>query len=256
VRCLRSYYCSRQCQNVSWHIVHKHVCYKPSRLWASVFLYGAATLALFPGILRDPLMYDLGLCLIPVTFVVNGIIGGGVAMLTKRTMGWDLRGRFLELVVLISTCYVMAVSWGLVKGFFGNTSACLGAFGSYQVPAHDADNWYLLHVIRKFILRPGKVYYGLWDSLPTKLDSTWFKAAVCTDASRPGCFEHLPKANPDFYLAEEGGEKCAADLLGVAWLHLVAGLTFVGCVIWKQQERQRRRQGRRPMRGEARPHQD
>ena len=26
VRCLRSYYCSRQCQNVSWHIVHKHVC--------------------------------------------------------------------------------------------------------------------------------------------------------------------------------------------------------------------------------------
>ena len=26
VRCLHSYYCSRQCQNVSWHILHKHVC--------------------------------------------------------------------------------------------------------------------------------------------------------------------------------------------------------------------------------------
>jgi len=33
VRCLRSYYCSRQCQNVSWHIVHKHVCYKPGEIY-------------------------------------------------------------------------------------------------------------------------------------------------------------------------------------------------------------------------------
>lgn len=30
VRCLRSYYCSRQCQNVAWHIIHKHVCYNPA----------------------------------------------------------------------------------------------------------------------------------------------------------------------------------------------------------------------------------
>lgn len=52
VRCLRSYYCSRQCQNVSWHIVHKHVCYKPVRLWWSVVVYTLGTLILVPGIIK------------------------------------------------------------------------------------------------------------------------------------------------------------------------------------------------------------
>ena len=52
VRCLRSYYCSRQCQNVSWHIVHKHVCYKPVRFWWSVVVYTLGTLILVPGIVK------------------------------------------------------------------------------------------------------------------------------------------------------------------------------------------------------------
>lgn len=51
VRCLRSYYCSRQCQNVSWHIVHKHVCYKPARFWWSVVAYAAAAMVLVPDLL-------------------------------------------------------------------------------------------------------------------------------------------------------------------------------------------------------------
>ena len=52
VRCLRSYYCSRQCQNVSWHIVHKHVCYKPGRFWWSVLVYSVGLLIAVPGILK------------------------------------------------------------------------------------------------------------------------------------------------------------------------------------------------------------
>ena len=52
VRCLRSYYCSRQCQNVSWHIVHKHVCYKPGRFWWSVVVYALGILVAVPGILK------------------------------------------------------------------------------------------------------------------------------------------------------------------------------------------------------------
>jgi hypothetical protein len=48
VRCLRSYYCSRQCQNVSWHIVHKHVCYKPVRFWCSVVVYATLILVAVP----------------------------------------------------------------------------------------------------------------------------------------------------------------------------------------------------------------
>ena len=51
VRCLRSYYCSRQCQNVSWHIVHKHVCYKPERFWSSVVVYALGILVFVPGII-------------------------------------------------------------------------------------------------------------------------------------------------------------------------------------------------------------
>ena len=49
VRCLRSYYCSRQCQNVSWHIVHKHVCYKPARFIWSLLLYGGGIAFAVPG---------------------------------------------------------------------------------------------------------------------------------------------------------------------------------------------------------------
>ncbi len=57
VRCLRSYYCSRQCQNVSWHIVHKHVCYKPVRFWWSVVVYTLATFMLVPRLLQVSIHY-------------------------------------------------------------------------------------------------------------------------------------------------------------------------------------------------------
>lgn len=52
MRCLRSYYCSRQCQNVSWHIVHKHVCYKPARFWWSVVVYSVGGVLAVPGVLK------------------------------------------------------------------------------------------------------------------------------------------------------------------------------------------------------------
>lgn len=52
VRCLRSYYCSRQCQNVSWHIVHKHVCYKPVRFWWSVVVYTVGIFMTVPKLLE------------------------------------------------------------------------------------------------------------------------------------------------------------------------------------------------------------
>jgi hypothetical protein len=201
-------------------------------------------------------MYDLGLCLIPMSFVIMGVIAGGLATATKKFLRLDVRGRLLELAVVACTLYLSAISWGLVRGFFGDSSACMGAFGEYSVREDDMNNWYALHLIRKLLLRPGKSYYGLWDSLPRKLESAWFQTAICVDKTSSGCFEHLPKANPDFFLAEQGGGKCAADLMGVAWLNVLAGLSFAGCAFLKQQERQRRRQGRRPIPGEIRLHQD
>ena len=66
VRCLRSYYCSRQCQNVSWHIVHKHVCYKPGRFWWSVMVYSVGILVAVPGILKVSEIVTISSCLTSV----------------------------------------------------------------------------------------------------------------------------------------------------------------------------------------------
>lgn len=264
VRCLRSYYCSRQCQNVSWHIVHKHVCYKPVRFWWSVIVYGALTLVLFPGILRDPLMYDIGVCLIPSSFVIMAILGGGVATVVKRAVGVDMRGRMMELAVVLATVWLSVISWGLVKGFFGNAAACYGNSGRYVVTSDNFSSAYLLRGMRTLVLKPAERVYLLWDRLTLK---SWFRSALCTsslssvkmavDQKHFGCFEHLPHANADFFLSEEGGERCSADLLLLTALYIAAGAVFASSVLFKHHERnQRRRQGRRPVRGPHHLHQD
>jgi len=126
VRCLRSYYCSRQCQNVSWHIVHKHVCYKPTRFWWSVAIYGIGTLAAFPGILKDPILYDLGIFSILISFTVTGIIAGGLAQCLKKCNGHDIRGRTLEASVVASTLFLAHITWNLIWAFFGQPQSCTG----------------------------------------------------------------------------------------------------------------------------------
>ena len=268
VRCLRSYYCSRQCQNVSWHIIHKHVCYKPVRFWWSVVVYGVLTLLLFPGILRDPLMYDIGFCLIPISFVIMGVLGGGAATLLKRVAGVDVRGRLMEFAVVAYTLVLSVVSWGLVKGFFGNANACYGTVGWYPVSAEELasplSTYYVLRALRWGLLQPAQtVYLSLdrffWERTPhllqtvlcTKTDASLSLASgglVGTNetatavAAMTGCFEHLPHANADFILHEHGGAKCAADLLLVTFLYAAAGFVFVGSTLYKQHERNRRAQ--------------
>jgi hypothetical protein len=253
VRCLRSYYCSRQCQNVSWHIIHKHVCYKPARFWWSVVVYGGLTFLLFPGILRDPLMYDIGVCLIPTSFVIMGVLGGGMATGIKRMTGVDMRGRMMEMAVVVTTIWLSIISWGLVKGFFGNASACYGTVGSYNVTSDEVSSSYLLRGLRSLLLGPAQRVYVAWDRIFLK---SWFRSVVCTapvdgnEVQRVTCFEHLPHANADFFLVEGAGGKCASDLLLVTALYMAAGVVYVGSALWKQHERhQRRRHGRRPVRG-------
>lgn len=258
VRCLRSYYCSRQCQNVSWHIVHKHLCYKPSRFWWSAVVYGALTVAIFPGLLRDPLMYDLGLCFIPLSFVVLGIIGGGFAASMKKTTGMDLRGRLLEFLVVLLTFWLTWISWGLVNGFFGDPSACRGMLGGYFVTKENIAASYELNTLRKLLFKPAKTYYLMWDHLAL---NSWepLRNVLCISVAvdgKEGCFEHLPNANDNFFLAEEGGERCAADILTVFWVYVVAVLSYAGTVYLKYHERERRRHGRRPLRGDIHFHQD
>jgi RING-variant domain len=280
VRCLRSYYCSRQCQNVSWHIIHKHVCYKPIRLWSSVVVYGTLTLLAIPGILRDPLMYDIGICILPASFVVMGILGGGMATLLKKWVGWDLRGRMMELLVVLATLWLSTVSWGLVKGFFQiSPPTCCGMLGSIQIsiqellpksPAATSDvaigsarfvALVFLRWIRTLILRPAQTIYLTWDRI---FDSSWFRSIICTAMSydsrnatlsihkgsnHTGCFEHLPYANANFFLSntttglsdyEATAGKCAADLLLVFNLYFFAGITLLCSILYKQHERRQR----------------
>lgn len=252
VRCLRSYYCSRQCQNVSWHIVHKHVCYKPSRWAWSLVVYGLLTLFLFPGILRDPLMYDLGLGFIPVSFYIMAILGGGIATILKKGAAMDFRGRTLESMVMIATTWLVVISWGLVGAFFGDPSRCHGIFGGLEV-SQDGEDFRLLKGMRMVLLKPAQSWFLMWDRLALN-SGPWLQKALCTEQEN-GCFEHLPKANADFFFVEHGGARCASDLITVAGLFISSGLVAAGNHLWKRRER-RRRVARRPIRVEPHPHQD
>jgi hypothetical protein len=247
VRCLRSYYCSRQCQNVSWHIVHKHVCYKPSRWAWSVVLYGLVTLFLFPGILKDPLMYDLGLGFVPTSFYAMAILGGGFAASVKKSIGLDLRGRAFEVFVILSTLWLVVVSWGLVGAFFGDTSRCHGVFGNYKISPEDTPS-VLIRALQRFILKPAMSWFLMWDRLALN-SGRWIRKALCTEQEE-GCFEHLYKANADFFLEEYDGGRCASDLSLVSTIFMSAGVVASCSHLLKRRDRQRRA-ARRP-----RPHQD
>mmetsp|Transcript_13638 Transcript_13638/g.19082 ORF Transcript_13638/g.19082 Transcript_13638/m.19082 type:complete len:770 (+) Transcript_13638:165-2474(+) len=249
VRCLRSYYCSRQCQNVSWHIVHKHVCYKPGRFWWSVAVYGIATVLAFPGILKDPLIYDLGLTLLPASFLVMGILGGGVATAFKKGLGIDMRGRTLELIVLILTTWLVLVSWGLVWAFFGEVSSCYGAMGSVVVEQGKNDSR-ILSILEKFLFRPAQKWFLFWDGLGNNSGS-WLRKGLCSsNTEEDTCFANLSKAKPDFFYESEGGEKCASDLMLVTRVWSLAAATLVASTLLKRHDRNRRALAR------ARPHQD
>jgi hypothetical protein len=240
VRCLRSYYCSRQCQNVSWHIVHKHLCYKPTRLAWSTTVYGAAALALFPGIMRDPLMYDLGLLLIPMSFIVVGVLAGSAATLLKKTTGYDIRGRLLELTVLLSTIWLTLMSWGLAQAFFGQPDSCHGMVGGMSLTSEDEQSSWMLKGTRRALLEPAKWYYIQWDRAAS-ISGPLVQALICTKESE-GCFAHGGHSMaPDFYLQNEA---CASDWVLYLYLYMAAMVAYVGSWLYKIRERQMRQQHR------------
>lgn len=245
VRCLRSYYCSRQCQNVSWHIVHKHVCYKPSRWFLSVLVYGIATLLAFPGILRDPLVYDLGFSFIPLSFYIMAILGGGIATALKKSIGLDLRGRAFEVGVILLTMGLVIVSWGLLGAFFGDSSRCYGVLGSQQLSEEDQLLQFLQR-IQKSVLEPAKNWFLMWDRAALS-SGAWPRKILCMPGQELGCFEHSHKANSDFLFDEVNGGRCSMDMILVSSLLQGAALVAAGNHYWKRRERQRRA-ARRPRR--------
>eukprot|EP00804_Cyclotella_cryptica_P029711 CCRYP_015198-RA/>CCRYP_015198-RA protein AED:0.09 eAED:0.09 QI:0/0.5/0.33/1/0.5/0.33/3/832/790 len=255
VRCLRSYYCSRQCQNVSWHIVHKHVCYKPGRFWWSVVVYTVGVLVAVPGILKDLLLYDLMLTMLPINFMVMGIIAGGVATVIKLYQGSDLRGRSLELAVVFFTIWLTILSSGLVNGYFGDTSKCVGfvpPLGSLSVGPFGP----LVTMLQQF-LRMWQPWYKKWDYVFAKLGIV-SNRILCspgpsgsTDYSTIGCSTSIRNINPEFYLGDEG-QHCRADMVLVLGFWMCA-LLFLGVGNLERYWRGRRVPAHR---GRGRPHQD
>lgn len=180
-------------------------------------------------------MYDLGLLTIPSSFMVTAVLAGAFATaLKKSAVGWDIRGRVLELTVLIGTLWLAAVSWGLVRAFFGQPLACLGTWGSRPIVVVDEqqDNnnhtfyatWdaqgdgsvdessanklllILLRWIHDVVFISTQKYYLFWDRRMAS-STPWIRSLLCMnntavdrEDSNNSCFEFLPHANPDFFL--------------------------------------------------------
>ena len=54
-------------------------------------------------------MYDLSFSFLWLSFVVTGIIGGGIATISKKQLGVDIRGRGLEALVVIVTFWLASI---------------------------------------------------------------------------------------------------------------------------------------------------
>ncbi len=274
VRCLRSYYCSRQCQNVSWHIVHKHVCYKPSRFWWSVVLYALAFVYFVPGVLSHPLVYDLGFGFLWLSFLISGIIGGGVATLMKRRFGHDIRGRGLEFLVVLTTLWLANIYWGVLWAYFSEPNECRGVFNydmkylfsenkSPALPEEVSNNLGIVtRVFRTFVLEPATDSLMQIDSLLLKTGpvlTRWICHSEETSDSgileeSPKCTRIAQKANPDFMIGENG-QNCVSDIHTVTFFMILAFLMHFMSIIWKRADRQRRAAAA-AARHHPRPHQD
>ena len=254
VRCLRSYYCSRQCQNVSWHIMHKHMCYKPARVWWSSVFYAALTIILFPGIWQNPLIYWTAILQFWEGFFVASNLGGSVATVMKKIFRVDLRGRFLESTVVLITLFVGYMKWGIIWGFFGRPDYCLGFFNvPFKGPYISSP---LLKFFRQGMLTPIASLLQGYDSMFVRYGRV---NIMCTptmleESDGLKCFETPNAANP-WFLEDPEGQACASDNHVLLCIYALSFIVMTLAFVLKKTDRRGGRGGRRAAAG-ARPHQD
>ncbi|KAL7465456.1 hypothetical protein ACHAXS_005787 [Conticribra weissflogii] len=296
VRCLRSYYCSRQCQNVSWHIVHKHVCYKPARFWWSVVVYSVGGVLAVPGLLKEPLVYDFMLTFLPMNFLAMGIIAGGIAMDMKRLFAVDIRGRTLEGLVVLLTLWLTSITSKLVRGYFGDPSQCWGVFApdrlssAYtdglgetilfgdRIPALDSSNpvsllsspFNFLHgtisnilfFIATSFLRCSQIWFEKWDHYVFSRLGFISRRVICTP-TLDGSTDYMSdgcfpsvRSIDPNFFLEEGNESCRADMSFMLFLY-AGSLAFLAYGSLDRHRRGRARNaGGHRGHRERRPHQD
>ena len=71
-----------------------------------------------PTVLDYPMIYDCGFELLLLSFASIIVLGCGLASGVKQVFYFDMKGRTLEALVLLSALWLAAVSWGLVWAFF------------------------------------------------------------------------------------------------------------------------------------------
>lgn len=231
---------------MSWHIVHKHVCYKPVRFWWSVVVYTVAIFMAVPNLVENFPIYDAMVTLLPVNFIALGIVVGGIASALKRFSGMDIRGRILEIIVVVQTLFLTGVSSGLVRGYFGEPSQCWGVFAaSHNTPSFMEgeegsnnddetglaltgpfhlsflDISFLNTILIDIPLKQIQLWYLKWDFILSKLGPV-SRRFLCTptdpandgtvDYSTIGCSPSTRTINPQFYLEEESAGKCGVDI--------------------------------------------
>ena len=170
------------------------------------------------------------LTMLPVNFMVMGIIAGGFATVIKLYQGSDIRGRSLELAVVFFTIWLTILSSGLVRGYFGDASKCSGfvqPLGSLPVGPFGP-----LMTTLKYFFRMWQPWYKKWDYAFAKL-GILSKRVLCapgpdgsTDYTTIGCSPSIRNINPEFYLGDEG-QHCRADMMLVFGFWMCA-LLFLG----------------------------
>jgi hypothetical protein len=219
-------------------------------------VYGAGTFLLVPGILKYPVIYDWGLSMLTFSFIIMAILGGGCAVAVKRLLKVDIRGRGLEIGVVLSTLWLTRISWGLVWAYFGDNSMCRG-YMTKLFPFKEGSMaifYPAVMLLRILLFRPGKslIYFVdkmLLNSRPFLrqfLCAEMNTCALFSDAQscvlqNPTCFRTTKAVNPDFYRPEyAGSSKCAADMDTVLFFWFLAAIIVLAGLFSNRRERQRR----------------
>jgi hypothetical protein len=204
-------------------------------------------------------IYDTSFTLLPINFVTMGNIAGGLASTLKRSAGIDIRGRILEISVIICTLFLTTVTSGIIRGFFGDSSYCWGVLASSTSWSESATQAFTDSASNKVLstmLRFAQLYYQKWDFICARTGFVSRKF-LCTptddgnvDYATIGCSPPVRNINTEFYLEEE---KCRADI------GMVGGLWVASCLVLFLEHVYREYRVRRRAavhRGRRRPHQD
>ena len=182
------------------------------------------------------MVFDLMIFLVPASFYITAILGGGLATLLKRTGGVDMRGRMLETAVVLATLWLVWISQGLAWAFFGETDSCVGMMGAATTPPS-------VSKLTRAVTEASKRYFVFWDN--ALLVNSLVARIVCPSRDMmqqqeqlEQCFDHVPLEDPMSILTEH--PKCANDFRLVSWLWVAAGATLFVSTMWKKRRRQNR----------------